>query len=73
MCYAQEHVIFHIADYVYDFCPLPDQEVALSVFVCDVEHMSFHFGQSGCKFVLCFFVECPCLCTIMSKLAAPWR
>ena len=37
---------FHFSysvDYIYDFCPLPDPDVGLSVFVCDVEHTSFHF------------------------------
>ena len=33
----------HIADYVYDFCPLPDRDVGLSVLVCDVEHTFFPF------------------------------
>ena len=31
----------HITDYVYDFYPLPDPDVALSVLVCDVEHTYF--------------------------------
>ena len=34
----------HIADYIYDFCPLPDPDAGPSIFVCDVEHTSFHFG-----------------------------
>ena len=34
----------HSVDYIYDFCPLPDPDVDLSIFVCDVEHTSFHFG-----------------------------
>ena len=34
----------HIADYIYDFCLLPDLDVGLSIHVCDVEHTSFHFG-----------------------------
>ena len=36
----------HIADYkyIYDFCLLTDPDVGLSIFVCDVEHTSFHFG-----------------------------
>ena len=54
----------HSADHFYDFCPLPDPDVGLSIFVCDVEHTSFHFGLCGRKFVLCLFGECPCLCTI---------
>ena len=36
----------HITDYVYEFFPLPDPDVALSVLVCDVEHTSFHFANS---------------------------
>ena len=58
---------FHFSysvDYIYDFCPLPDPDVGLSVFVCDVEHTSFHFCLCGRKFVLCLFGQCPCLCTI---------
>ena len=43
-----------IADYVYDFCPLPGTEVGPFVFVCDVEHTYFHFGLCGRKFVVCF-------------------
>ena len=49
---------FHFSysvDYIYDFCPLPDPDVGLSVFVCDVEHTSFHFCLCGRKFVLCLF------------------
>ena len=33
----------HIADYIYDFRPLPDPDVGLSVLVCDVENTYFHF------------------------------
>ena len=54
----------HSVDYIYDFCPLPDPDVGLSIFVCDVEHTSFHFGLCGRKFVLCLFGQCPGLCTI---------
>ena len=28
----------HSVDYIFDFCPLPDPDVGLSIFVCDVEH-----------------------------------
>ena len=38
----------HIADYIYDLCPLPDRDV----------------GLCGRKFVLCLFGQCPGLCTI---------
>ena len=53
--------LFHLSysvDYIYDFCPLPDPDVGLSIFVCDVEHTSFHFGLCGRKFVLCLFGLC---------------
>ena len=45
----------HIADYIYDVCPLPDPDVGLSILVRDVEHTSFNFGLCGRKFVLCLF------------------
>ena len=45
----------HTADYIYDFCRLPDPDIGLSIPVCDVEHTSFHFGLCGRKFVLCLF------------------
>ena len=54
----------HSVDYIYEFCPLPDPDVGPSIFVCDVEHTSFHFGLCGRKFVLCLFGQCPGLCTI---------
>ena len=53
---------FHFSysvDYIYHFCPLPDPDVGLSIFVCDVEHTSFHFVMCGRKFVLCLFGQCP--------------
>ena len=33
----------HIADYIYDFCPLPDPDVGLYILVRDVEHTSLPF------------------------------
>ena len=54
----------HIADYFYDFCPLPDPDVGISILLCDVDPTSFHFGLCGRKFVLCLFGQCPGLCTI---------
>ena len=51
----------HSVDYIYEFCPLPDPDVGPSIFVCDVEHTSFHFGLCGRKFVLCLFGQCPFL------------
>ena len=64
---AQNHFIsFHIADYIYDCCPLPgpDPDVGLSIFVCDEEHTSLHVGLCGRMFVLCLYDQCPGLCTI---------
>ena len=54
----------HSVDYIYEFCPLPNPDVGPFIFVCDVEHTSFHFGLCGRKFVLCLFGQCPGLCTI---------
>ena len=54
----------HSVDYIYEFCPLPDPDVGPSIFVCDVEHTSFHFGLCCRKFVLCLCGQCPGLCTI---------
>ena len=54
----------HITDYIYEFCPLRDPDVGLSILVWDVEHTSFHFGLCGRKFVLSLFGQCPGLCTI---------
>ena len=54
----------HSVDYIYEFCPLPDPDVGPSIFVCDVEHTSFHFGLCSRKFILCLFGQCPGLCTI---------
>ena len=63
ICPAQDHFIYLTVDYIYDFCPFPDPDVGLSVLVCDVEHTSFHFALGGRNFVLCFFGQCPGLCT----------
>ena len=49
----------HSVHFIYDFCPIPDRDVGPSIFVCDVEHTSFHFGLCGRKFVLCLFGQCP--------------
>ena len=54
----------HIADYIYDCCPLPDPDVSLSIPVFDVERTSFHVGLCGRKFDLFLFSQCPGLCTI---------
>ena len=62
----------HSVDYIYEFCPLPNPDVGPSIFICDVEHTSFHLGLCGRKFVLCLFGQCPGLCTI-SKNGIPRR
>ena len=59
ICPAQDHFIFLSVDHIYDFCPLPDPDVSLSIFVCDVEHTSFHFDLCARKFVLCLFGQWP--------------
>ena len=65
ICPAHDQFIFlTVLIIYYDVCPLPDPDVGLSIFVCDVEHTSFHFGLCGRKFVLCLFGQCPGLCTI---------
>ena len=51
----------HKANYIYDVCPLPDPDVGLSIFVCDVEHTPFHVGLCSRTFVLCLFGQCPFL------------
>ena len=72
ICPAQHHLIFsHSVHYIYDFCPLPDQDVGPSIFVCDVEHTSCHFGLCARKFVLCLFGQCPGICTI--TLCHSWQ
>ena len=58
---------FHFSHSVdYDLCPLTGPDVGLSIFVCDVENTSFHFGLCDRKFVMCLFGQYPGLCTIMS-------
>ena len=63
-CPGPFHFFSHSVDYIYEFCPLPNPDVGPSIFVCDVEHTSFHFGLCGRKFVLFLFDQCPGLCTI---------
>ena len=69
--YAQPRTIsFFLLCWLY--CPLPDPDVGLSIFECDVEHTSFHFGLCGRKFVLCLFGQCPGLCTICHSWQHTW-
>ena len=41
LCLGPPH-LSHIADYIYELCPLSDQDVGPSVLICDVEHTHFH-------------------------------
>ena len=59
-----QFIFFHITDYMYYCCLLPDPDEHWSFYIYDVEHTSFHLGLCGCKFILCLFGQCPCLCTI---------
>ena len=54
---------FHFSHSV-DYIEVPDPDVGPSIFECDVEHTSFHFGLCGRKFVLCLLGQCSGLCTI---------
>ena len=64
-CPARDHFIVHTLLIMYYVCPLPDQDVGMSIIVCDVEHTYFHFGRCGRTFVLCLFGQCTGLCTIL--------
>ena len=52
---GRDHFIFLTLLIVPGFCPLPDPDVGPPIFVCDIEHTSFHFSLCGRKFVLCLF------------------
>ena len=39
--------------YIYDFCPLPDPDVGLSIFVCDVELLSILVCAAASLFWAC--------------------
>ena len=71
ICPAQDHSFSHIADYMYDFCPLPGPDVGLSILLCDVEHPSFHFGLCSRESFLCLFGQCPGLCSICHSWQHP--
>ena len=38
----------HSVDDIYDLCPLPDPDVGISIFVCDVEHTSILICAAAC-------------------------
>ena len=54
----------HSVDCIYYFCPLPDPDVGLSIFVCDVEHTSFHLVCAAA----CLF----CDCLVIVQVSAPY-
>ena len=61
MCPAWDHFIFLTFLIISYFCALPDPDVGNSILVVDIEHISFHFGLCGRKFVLCLFGQCQML------------
>ena len=54
----------HCVDYIYEFCPLPDPDVGPSIFVCDVEHTSFH--------LVCAAASLFCDCLVSVQVSAPY-
>ena len=48
---------FHIADHLYAFCSRPDQDICLSILVCDVEDTYCHVGMCGRNFLCACFVS----------------
>ena len=61
ICPAQDHFIF-LTVWIISMTfvlSLTQMLVFLSLYDCDVEHTSFHFGLCGRKFVLCLFGQCP--------------
>ena len=50
MCPAQDNFHYsHIADYIYDFCPLPDPDVGLSIIARAVEHPFWSVRTQVCS------------------------
>ena len=57
---------FHFSysvDYIYDLCPLPDPDVGLSIFVCDVEHTF--------SILVCAAASLFCACLVSVQVSAP--
>ena len=54
----------HSVDYIYEFCLLPDPDVGPSIFVCDVEHTSFH--------LVCAAASLFCACLVSVHVSAPY-
>ena len=57
----------HSVHYIYDFCPLPDPDVGPSIFVCDVEHTSFHCGLCGRKLFM------SCMVSVQVSICHSWQ
>ena len=47
----------HSGDYTYDFCPLPDPDVGLSILVCNVEHISSILVCAATSLLCTYFVS----------------
>ena len=63
ICPAQDHFIF-LTVLIISMTFVLSLTQMLVFLYDDVEHTSFHCGLCGRKFVLCFFGQCPSLCTI---------
>ena len=59
----------HSVHYIYDFYPLPDPDVGPSIFVCDVEPTSFHFGLCAAS----LFYACLVSVQVSAPLCHSWQ
>ena len=55
----------HSVDYIYDFCPLPDPDVGLSIFVCDVESLLL-------SILVCVAASLFCACLVSVQVSASY-
>ena len=53
----------HSIDYIYEFCPLLNQDVGPSIFVCDVELLSI---------LVCAAASLFCACLVSVQVSAPY-
>ena len=59
----------YIAEYIYNFFPLPDPHVDLSILVCDVSRTFLSIlGLCLRKFVLCLFGQCPAATYVIANI-----
>ena len=56
----------YIVAYIYECCPLPDLDVGLSIFVCDVEHI-LH------SILVCAAASLLCACLVSVQVSAPYE